>query len=82
MSRSQDYHQDFTFLNGRGATVICYSGPLSESYGGHSGLFEVHVKDASGQHDYTTPITGDILGHCDFATVAKALADIAALPPG
>jgi hypothetical protein len=63
------YHKIYRFPNGYGASVV--SSPFT--YGGKDGLFEVAVLDSSGTIDYSTPITGDVIGYLDFAGVADIL---------
>ena len=66
----------FTFPNGRGASVIRHKG----SYGGHAGLWELAVLDRTGELDYSTPITGDVLGYLTPAEVVGTLELIRDLP--
>jgi hypothetical protein len=70
-----DYQKIYKFDNGYGASVVCNFG----TYGAKDGLFEVAVLDSDGQIAYNTPITGDVIGWCDFADVADVLNKIKAL---
>ena len=79
-TRAANYAKEFKFDNGYGANVICRSDGLA-SYGSDEGLFEVHVLSGNGEILYDTPVTGDVLGHCDFARVAEVLDQIRSLPP-
>lgn len=72
-----EFRERVTFPNGRGVSIVRHA----YSYGGKSGLFEVAVLDASGELDYSTPVTGDVLGHLTVDDVLQAMADVAALPP-
>ena len=63
-----NYHKEYKFDNGYGASVVCNSG----SYGVQDGLFEVAIlKD--GHICYDTNITNDVVGWCDFDKVAEIL---------
>lgn len=64
-----DYQKIYKFDNGYGASVVCIPG----SYGASNGLFEVAVLDSDGSITYDTPISGDVVGWCDFAEVADLL---------
>jgi hypothetical protein len=66
----------FSFPNGHGASVI--RGP--HSYGGSSGKWELAVLDATGELDYSTPITSDVLGWLSVDEVREVLRKIAELP--
>lgn len=70
-----DYQKIYKFDNGYGASVVCNFG----TYGAKEGLFEVAVLDSDGQIAYNTPISGDVIGWCDFADVADILNKIKAL---
>jgi hypothetical protein len=70
-----DYQKIYKFDNGYGASVVCNFG----TYGAKDGLFEVAVLDSDGQIAYNTPITGDVIGWCDFEDVADVLNKIKAL---
>jgi len=70
-----DYQKIYKFDNGYGASVVCNFG----TYGAKEGLFEVAVLDGDGQIAYNTPISGDVIGWCDFADVADILNKIKAL---
>lgn len=70
-----DYQKIYKFDNGYGASVVCSLG----TYGSKDGLFEVAVLDRDGQIAYNTPISGDVIGWCDFADVADILNKIKAL---
>lgn len=72
----------YRFSNSHGASVIRHS----YSYGGAEGKFEVAVLRFFGagpedyKLDYTTPITGDVIGHLTEPEVQDLLDKIAALP--
>jgi hypothetical protein len=70
-----DYQKIYKFDNGYGASVVCNFG----TYGAKEGLFEVAVLDSDGQIAYNTPISGDVIGWCDFADVVDILNKIKAL---
>jgi hypothetical protein len=70
-----DYQKIYKFDNGYGASVVCNFG----TYGAKEGLFEVAVLDSNGEIAYNTPISGDVIGWCDFADVADILNKIKAL---
>jgi hypothetical protein len=70
-----DYQKIYKFDNGYGASVVCNFG----TYGAKEGLFEVAVLDSNGEITYNTPISGDVIGWCDFADVADILNKIKAL---
>lgn len=70
-----NYRRSVTFDNGYGASIVCNT----MSYGGGKGLFEVAVIK-NGELCYTTPITSDVVGYCDFAEVAEILEKIKNLP--
>jgi hypothetical protein len=70
-----DYQKIYKFDNGYGASVVCNFG----TYGAKEGLFEVAVLDSNGEIAYNTPISGDVIGWCDFAEVADVLNKIKAL---
>ena len=70
-----NYQKIYKFDNGYGASVVCNLG----TYGAKEGLFEVAVLDSDGQIAYNTPISGDVIGWCDFADVADILNKIKAL---
>lgn len=71
----------FSFDNGYGASVVRFAQPGScESYGGAAGLYELAVLDHTGEIDYTTPITSDVLGWLTQQDVHDLLARIASLP--
>jgi hypothetical protein len=63
--------------NGYAVSVVCHEG----SYGSYQGLFEVAIMRADDNEIvYDTPITGDVLGHLDFAEVAEVIEKVRALP--
>lgn len=66
-----DYQKIYKFDNGYGASVVCNFG----SYGAKDGLFEVAVLKGD-DICYDTPVSGDVIGFCDFAEVAKVLEQI------
>jgi hypothetical protein len=70
-----DYQKIYKFDNGYGASVVCNFG----TYGAKEGLFEIAVLDSNGEIAYNTPISGDVIGWCDFANVADILNKIKAL---
>jgi hypothetical protein len=63
-----DYYKIYKFDNGYGASVVSHLA----SYGGKDGLFEVAVLK-NGEICYTTNITNDVIGWCDFDKVAEIL---------
>ena len=69
-----NYHKEYKFDNGYGASVVCNSG----SYGVQDGLFEVAILKGD-DICYDTPITSDVVGWLDFAGVADILNKIKAL---
>jgi len=69
------YQKIYRFPNGYGASVVSNE----MTYGGKDGLFEVAVLDKDGEIAYNTPVTGDVIGWCDFADVADILNKIKAL---
>ena len=64
-----EYKKVYKFDNGYGASVVSHFG----SYGGGEGLFEVAVLDSTGDICYTTNITNNVVGWCDFDKVAEIL---------
>ena len=60
----------FKFPNGYGASVINHN---------HSYDLELAVLDSAGHITYDTPITNDILGHLDDASLEQALIDVMSL---
>ena len=70
-----DYQKIYKFDNRFGASVVCNFG----TYGAKEGLFEIAVLDSNGEIAYNTPISGDVIGWCDFADVADILNKIKAL---
>lgn len=62
------------FANGYGASVVCHKG----SYGGPEGLYELAVLKGD-SICYDTPITNDVLGWLDPASVTDVLRQIEAL---
>jgi hypothetical protein len=69
-----NYHKEYKFDNGYGASVICNSG----SYGVQDGLFEVAILKGD-DICYDSPISNDVVGWLDFAGVADILNKIKAL---
>lgn len=69
-----NYHKEYKFDNGYGASVICNSG----SYGVQDGLFEVAILK-NDDICYDTDISNDVVGWLDFAGVADILNKIKAL---
>lgn len=73
----------YRFPNARGASVVCHE----FSYGGREGLKELAVIrfDGPGEFefdlDYSTDITGDVLGWLTDDDVAETLQRILDLPP-
>jgi len=67
------------YPNGYGVSVI--QGPYT--YGGDAGLYELAVLRGDADDwdlTYSTPITGDVLGHLTPEAVSRVLAEVAALP--
>ena len=62
------------FANGYGASVVCHT----RSYGGPEGLYELAVLKGD-SICYDTPITSDILGWLDPASVTDVLRQIESL---
>ena len=78
------YRKEIKFDNGYSASVVCNhndSTHFGSTYGACSGLFEVAVIGPDGNLDYSTPVTGDVIGYQDFHGVAAILDQIKALPP-
>lgn len=71
-----EYSERVQFQNGRGVSII----RNRWSYGGKSGLFEVAVLDASGELDYSTPVTGDVLGYLNPSEVVDVMRQVSELP--
>ena len=69
-----NYHKEYKFDNGYGASVVCNSG----SYGVQDGLFEVAILKGD-DICYDSPISNDVVGWLDFAGVADILNQIKAL---
>lgn len=63
------------FPNGYGASIIC----TSFSYGSDEAPWEVAVMTKDGVC-YSTPLTGDVIGHCTEADVVRICRDIFNLP--
>jgi len=77
-----EYRNQIKFDNGYSASIICNNVPNTiKSYGSDCGWFEVAVIGPDGDLDYSTPVTGDVLGYLDFHGVAAVLDQIKALPP-
>ena len=66
----------YEFPNGYGASVIKHD----YSYGGKDGLWELAVLnfdlDEKGDLDYTTDITGDVIGYLTWKNVESYLGEI------
>lgn len=62
--------------NGYGASII----KSQYSYGHEEGLWELAVLTRSGEITYDTPITGDVVGHCDENMLRELLTAISKLP--
>lgn len=77
LEKTGDHFEHVTFENGRGVSIIRHRG----SYGGKAGLFELAVLDAKGDIDYSTPVTGGVLGWLSVDEVLDAMQKVAALPP-
>jgi len=72
----------YKFSNGYGASVVCHDG----SYGGpyrkdKENLWEIAVLDSDNSITYHTPITQDVVGHCDDEKVEEILKEISELVP-
>jgi len=65
-------HMVLMFPNGRGASIIKHSGSYD---------VELAVLNARGDIDYSTPVTGDVLGWLTVETLTVALHAVKALPP-
>ena len=65
----------YQFDNKMGASVIRHEG----SYGFKNGKWELAVLDETGEIDYSTEITNDVIGHLTWAEVSKTLRRIQAL---
>lgn len=75
LAESGDFQERVTFPNGRGVSII----RNSYSYGGRDGMFEVAVLDASGELDYSTPVTADVLGYQTVEDVLRTMQEVAEL---
>jgi hypothetical protein len=71
-----DHMERVMFPNGRGVSIVRHS----YSYGGKQGLFEVGVLGLDGELDYSTPVTGDVLGWQTVAEVVLTMKAVADLP--
>lgn len=71
-----DHFERVMFPNGRGVSIIRHD----HSYGGNAGLFEVAVLDADGDLDYSTPVTGDVLGWLSVDEVLNTMKAVYDLP--
>lgn len=71
-----DRHYNFTFPNGRGASVV----RSNFTYGGDIGLWEMAVLNKDGEIDYSTPITDNVIGHCTPEQISYNLHSIARIP--
>lgn len=67
-------HTLITFENGYKGSVI------TDGYGADEGLYELAVVDSTGDIDYTTHITDDVIGYLTEADVMKYLKQISELP--
>lgn len=67
----------YKFSNGYGASIVRHS----FSYGGDKGLWELAVLDKKGNLDYSTPITGDVIGWLTEEEVEELLDKISMLDP-
>ena len=65
----------YQFDNGKGASVIKHEG----SYGYAQNKWELAVLDESGEIDYSTEITEDVIGHLEWKDVSSLLRRIQAL---
>ena len=77
LQRGGDFRERVMFPNGRGVSIVRHD----YSYGGQQGLFEVGVLGADGELDYSSPVTGDVLGWqtvTDVVLTMKAVADLPA----
>ena len=76
MTKYADFHKEYIFDNGYGASVV----RTQMSYGHKEGLFELAViKDD--KLCYDTPITGDVIGWLYWGEVESYLEEISLLPP-
>ena len=77
----QQYHKQYKFKNGYGASVMC----TPSTQGGKDGLFEIVLLDEKGFPLYKHPLVKDlrmnVWGNQTFANVADVLEDISELPP-
>jgi hypothetical protein len=71
-----DHRERVFFGNGRGVSIVRHD----YSYGGKQGLFEVGVLGLDGELDYSTPVTGDVLGWQTVAEVVLTMKAVADLP--
>lgn len=76
LEASGDHYEKVFFKNGRGVSIIRHRG----SYGGNAGLFELAVLKADGELDYSTPVTGDVLGWLTVPEVLDAMKAVSDLP--
>jgi hypothetical protein len=76
LEKTGDHMERVFFGNGRGVSIIRHK----YSYGGASGLFELAVLDSSGDFDYSTPVTGDVLGYLTVEEVLNAMKAVSELP--
>lgn len=77
LEKSGDHVEQVKFPNGRGVSIVRHQ----HSYGGRSGLFELAVLDSTGEIDYSTPVTGDVLGYLTVDEVLQAMKQVFDLPP-
>lgn len=76
LSLAGNHNERVTFPNGRGVSII----RNAYSYGGRSGLFEVAVLDSTGELDYSTPVTNDVLGWLTPTEVFDTMVKVRDLP--
>lgn len=75
-AETAEVHETVTFPNGRGVSIL----RNRWSYGGLAGLFEVAVLDHRGEIDYSTEVTGDVLGWQTVQDVLEVMKQVADLP--
>ena len=75
-SRKDRFREKRFFDNGYGISVIRHEG----SYGYSEGLFEIAVLNSDGELDFSTEVTGDVVGWLDVAGVIDYAKRIQQLP--
>lgn len=76
LAKTGDHMERVMFPNGRGVSIIRHA----FSYGGKAGLFEVAVLDSTGELDYSTPVTDDVLGWQTVEDVLNVMKAVSELP--